>query len=73
MQFDVISELARTAKEARVFPLMDAQQKPCASLGPLLLALQKARFGTEIRSVNYSLYPEGKAMLRVWAQTCSLI
>ena len=64
-------ELARVAKEVRVYPLSDEGQVS-AVLGPVLLALQHANYGTEVRPVNYPGEASGDAMLRVWAQQCSL-
>lgn len=69
---DVIRELARVAKEVRIFPLIDGTGQPSALLGPVLLGLQQAGYGAEVRKVDYHLYPKGNAMLRVWAQQCSL-
>lgn len=66
----VIQELARVAKEVRIFPLIDGYGKPSPFLGPVLLTLQQQNLGTELRSVPYHLQKEGNAMLRVWAQSC---
>lgn len=66
----VISELARVANEVRIFPLIDRTGQPSPLLGPVLLGLQQENFGVEVREVNYTLYPAGNAMLRVWAQQC---
>ena len=68
----VISELARVAKEVRIFPLLVREGEPSALLGPVLLGLQQAGFGEEVREVSCALYPEGNAMLRVWAQACKV-
>ncbi|QRN04417.1 hypothetical protein GH742_11305 [Legionella sp. MW5194] len=65
-----IQELARVAKEVRIFPLIDRHGQPSPLLGPVLLELQQHNFGVEVRSVNYHLQPSGNAMLRVWAQEC---
>lgn len=67
-----IQELARVAKEVRIYPLIDRQGIPSALLGPVLLGLQQANYGVEIRDVAYHLQPKGNAMLRVWAQQCSV-
>ncbi|KTC87592.1 MULTISPECIES: hypothetical protein [Legionella] len=66
----VIQELARVAKEVRIFPLIDRYNQPSPFLGPVLLGLQQDNFGTEVREVAYHLQPSGNAMLRVWAQQC---
>lgn len=67
-----IKELARVAKEVRIFPLIDRHGQPSALLGPVLLELQQHNYGAEVRSVSYHLQSEGNAMLRVWAQECRL-
>ena len=67
-----IRELARVAKEVRIFPLIDRFGQPSPLLGPVLLGLQQENYGVEVREVKYSLQPEGNAMLRVWAQQCQL-
>lgn len=68
----VIRELARVAKEVRIFPLIDRFGEPSPFLGPVLLGLQQAGYGMEVREVKYYLQPKGNAMLRVWAQQCHL-
>ncbi|KTD38657.1 hypothetical protein Lnau_0467 [Legionella nautarum] len=68
----VIKELARIAKEVRIFPLIDRYNQPSPFLGPVLLGLQQDNFGTEVREVAYHLQPSGNAMLRVWAQQCQV-
>ncbi|ARG98079.1 hypothetical protein [Legionella micdadei] len=67
-----IKELARVAKEVRIFPLIDRYNQPSPFLGPVLLGLQQDNFGTEVREVAYHLQPSGNAMLRVWAQQCQI-
>lgn len=67
-----IQELARVAKEVRIFPLVDADGIPSPLLGPVLLALQQLNYGVELREVRYHLQPRGNAMLRVWAQSCEV-
>ncbi len=66
----VIRELARVAKEVRIFPLIDRLGQPSPFLGPVLLGLQQENYGVEVREVSYHLEPTGNAMLRVWAQQC---
>ncbi|MDF1826750.1 MAG: hypothetical protein P1U39_00500 [Legionellaceae bacterium] len=68
----IIQDLARVAKEVRIFPLIERAGTPSELLGPVLLGLQQANFGTEVREVRCALYPEGNAMLRVWAQACDV-
>lgn len=67
-----IRELARVAKEVRMFPLIDRYGQPSPYLGPVLLGLQQEGYGVEVREVKYYLQPKGNAMLRVWAQQCQL-
>lgn len=68
-----IRELARVAKEVRIFPLIDRYGQPSTFLGPILLALQQDKLGVEVREVKYHLQPKGNAMLRVFAQQCQVI
>lgn len=67
-----IRELARVAKEVRIFPLIDGSGQPSPVLGPVLLGLQQANYGVEIRKVDYQLQLGGHAMLRVWALECQV-
>jgi SAM-dependent methyltransferase len=66
----VIRELARVAKEVRIFPLIDTEGKTSDFLGPVLLGLQQEQYGVEVREVAFHLHRTGNAMLRVWAQQC---
>lgn len=66
----VIRELARVAKEVRIFPLIDREGNPSEFLGPVLLGLQQDNYGVEVREVDFHLHKTGNAMLRVWAQQC---
>lgn len=68
----VIRELARVAKEVRIFPLIDRHGQLSPFLGPVLLGLQQDGYGVEVREVSYHLQAKGNAMLRVWAQQCQL-
>lgn len=67
---NVIRELARVAKDVRIFPLIDHMGEPTPIIGPLLLELQAENYGAEVREVSYRLQHTGHAMLRVWAQQC---
>lgn len=69
---DFIKELARVAKEVRIFPIIDRHGDTSEFLGPVLLGLQNDNYGAELRNVPYHLQSTGNAMLRVWAQECSL-
>jgi hypothetical protein len=68
----VLCELARVAKEVRVFPLIDREGKTSEFLGPVLLGLQQDNYGVEVREVAFHLHKTGNAMLRVWAQQCNI-
>ncbi|CDZ77467.1 hypothetical protein BN59_01750 [Legionella massiliensis] len=68
----VLKELARVAKEVRIFPLIDRHGQPSPFLGPVLLGLQQQNYGVEVREVPYHLQPTGNAMLRVWAHQCEV-
>lgn len=68
----VIRELARVAREVRVFPLVDREGNTSTLLGPVLLGLQQYKLGVEVREVSFHLHKSGNAMLRVWAQKCDL-
>jgi hypothetical protein len=67
-----IKELARVAKEVRIFPLADSNQESPPFLGPILLALQQENYGAEIKAVPYHLQKQGNALLRVWARECTI-
>lgn len=67
----VLKELARVAKEVRIFPINhDSALSPF--LGPVLLGLQQENYGVEVRQVNYPVASAGNAMLRIWAQECKV-
>ncbi|MGQ3890392.1 hypothetical protein [Legionella sp. CNM-4043-24] len=68
----MIRELARVAREVRIFPLGDFNGQMSALTGPVLLALQQENYGVEVRSIRYHLQAKGNAMLRVWAQECRI-
>lgn len=72
MHLQVIRELARVAKEVRIFPLIDLQGKTSEFLGPVLLELQQEGYGVEVREIAYHLHRAENAMLRVWAQKCDV-
>ncbi len=69
---NVIRELARVAKEVRIFPLIDRDGKTSEALGPVLLQLQQEDYGLEVKEVDYHLHQAENAMLRVWAQKCDV-
>lgn len=65
-------ELARVAKEIRIFPLINAQNQVSPLLGPLMLRLQQHNFGVEVKQVAYQKEEKSSAMLRIWANACEL-
>ena len=67
-----IKELCRVATELRIFPLLDENGDITALVGPVMLLLQQAGFGVEIREVPYQLRKNGNAMMRVWSTTCDV-
>lgn len=69
---NVIRELARVAKEVRIFPLIDREGQTSDFLGPVLLQLQQEGYGVEVREVDFHLHQPENAMLRVWAQKCDI-
>ncbi len=69
---EIIKELARVAKEVRIFPLIDRYGQTSPLLGPVLLGLQQENYGAEVKEVPYHLQNSGNAMLRVWAHECKL-
>lgn len=68
----MLQELARVAKEVRIFPLIHSDGRTSSELGPVLLALQQAGYGAEVRSIADPIEPDGNAMLRVWRLGCDL-
>lgn len=69
---DAIQELIRVANEVRVFPLVTYAGKLSPYVGEVVASLQANGYGVEIRGVDYELQNEGNAMLRVWAEACSV-
>lgn len=67
-----IMEMARVAKEVRIFPLLDGCGELSPLVNPTMLALQQQHMGVEVRQVPYQFQKQGNAMLRVWAQECRL-
>lgn len=70
---NLIRQLARVAKEVRIFPLIDQQGVLSPLLGPVLLGLQQENYGVEVRDVTSPLLQKENAMLRVWAQLCHVV
>jgi hypothetical protein len=71
-QIAAIHDMARVAREVRIFPLLDPTGNISANLGPILAQLQVEGYGVEIRQVPYQLLKKGNAMLRVFAKNCPI-
>lgn len=69
---NVIKQMCRVAKEVRIFPLIDRFANVSELLGPVLLMLQQANYGVEVKQVEYPLQQKGNAMLRVWPLQCDI-
>ena len=69
---DSIKEMARIAKEFRIFPLLDGDGEITPLLNPVLLTLQNDNYAVEIRQVPFHLHKKGNAMLVVKSKECSL-
>lgn len=67
-----IKEMARVAKEVRIFPLNDVSGEVSDVLGPVMLALQQDNYFVEVRQVNYEFQRGGNAMLRAYATKCDI-
>lgn len=67
-----IKELARVAKDVRIFPLVDTAGEPSNLLGPIIMGLYQDNFAVEVKDVAYYLQHRGNAMLRVWARECQV-
>jgi hypothetical protein len=65
--WDNLVEMLRVATEIRIYPLQNSTEL----LGPLMLKLQAASFGVEVRSIIFPKLPNA-GMLRVWSQNCQL-
>lgn len=66
----LIAELSRVAEEVRVFPILDEASDAGSLLGALVLQLQQANFGVEIREAPYRFLKGNNAMLRIWTKEC---
>lgn len=69
---DYIKEMARVAKEVRLFPLNDVNGEVSDVLGPVMLALQQDNYFVEVRQVDYEFQRGGNAMLRAYATKCDI-
>lgn len=67
-----IKEMARVARDVRIYPLTNYKAKPSEILGPVLLALQHQGYQVSIQEVPFRFVPESKAMLKVQAGLCEL-
>jgi hypothetical protein len=62
---NAVLEMARVARELRIFPLLDLDGEASAHVAPLRRALQARGFETEIRRVAYEFQKGGDEMLRI--------
>ncbi|MDP3560220.1 MAG: hypothetical protein Q8R79_07740 [Legionellaceae bacterium] len=62
--------LTTKAKEVRIYPVQSSQVPTI--LGPILLWLQDQNVGLEVRSLTQEKELRQVAMLRLWAQACSV-
>lgn len=62
---EAITELVRTAKEVRIFPLLSLDSQPSAYLEPLLQELAQQGINTSIQTVAYEFQKGGNQMLRL--------
>lgn len=60
-----VRELARVAKEVRIFPLLDLKAKQSAHLQPVIEALTSDGHHATIQTVNYEFQRGGNQMLRI--------
>lgn len=73
-QLAAITEMARIARDVRIYPLLDAYGEIPQNLGPILAEIQsgESKLGMEIREVKYHFQKKSNAMLRVWPLDCRL-
>tara|TARA_R110002110_G_scaffold166602_2_gene367358 strand:- start:120197 stop:120910 length:714 start_codon:yes stop_codon:yes gene_type:complete len=69
---NAIKELVRVSNEVRIFPLVTYGGQLSPYVGEVVAMLQNLSYGVEIRGVDYALQNQGNAMLRVWAESCSV-
>ena len=62
---NALLEMARVAREVRIFPLLDLDGEPSAHVAPLCQALEARGFATEVRQVAYEFQKGGDRMLRI--------
>ncbi len=62
-----LKEMCRVAGEARVFPILDLQQRTSAHLDCVMDSLAQAGCKCEIQEVSYELQRGGNKMLRAWS------
>jgi len=67
-----IKEMCRVAREARIYPLLDAKGEITKEVGPVMMQLQMAGYGVEIKEVDYGVEKKANAMLRVWPNVCEV-
>jgi SAM-dependent methyltransferase len=63
------TELARVAKEIRIFPLLNLDRKRSALIEPVMRAMEERGWSGEIVKVDYELQRGGNEMLRLRSAT----
>ncbi len=61
-----IAEMLRVAKEVRVFPLLDLQNRKSKHLGAILKYLEKNNYRYEIIQSDYEFQKGAKELIRIW-------
>jgi hypothetical protein len=63
---DAIAELCRVAAEVRIFPLLNLAGEISPHLQPVISALNRQGYQSEIERVDYEFQPGGNQFLRVY-------
>lgn len=67
---EILTGCLALAKEVRVFPIQADNGELFPELAPLMLMLQAANFGVEIKEVHHPAQQKPSALLRVWSTGC---
>lgn len=67
-----IKEMCRVAGEVRIYPILNEKGEMPIQLPPVLLQLEQANYGIEIKQVNYEFQKGSNALLRIWQQGCEV-
>jgi hypothetical protein len=69
LHVDALVELARVARQARVFPLLDTANTPYPRLDDLRADLADRGVATEVRTVAHEMHRGGNQMLVCWRES----